>query len=163
MSEWIERTMASYLVFLLYPYHDNFNKRLVKTPKLYFYDVGLLTHLLQIREPEELAINRLKGSIFENFVVANFQKFNENRYQHLSYYFWQDHNGLEIDLLLKTANAFDVYEVKSTQTLSGALFKNLKRFVELVEPQSVRPYLVYGGDQALVRSNVQVLPWKMLE
>lgn len=160
---WLSVLESSYLVFLLYPYHENFNKRLVKTPKLYFYDVGLLNHLLQIREPEELAINRLKGNIFENFVIANFQKFNENRYQHLNYYFWQDHNGLEIDLLLKTANTFDVYEVKSTQTLSGALFKNLKHFIELVEPQSVRPYLVYGGDQALVRSNVQVLPWKMPE
>lgn len=160
---WLSVLESSYLVFLLYPYHDNFNKRLVKTPKLYFYDVGLLTHLLQIREPEELAINRLKGNIFENFVISNFQKFNENRYQHLNYYFWQDHNGLEIDLLLKTANAFDVYEVKSTQTLSGSLFKNLQHFIELVEPQAVRPYLVYGGDQALIRSNVQVLPWKMLE
>lgn len=160
---WLSVLESSYLVFLLYPYHENFNKRLVKTPKLYFYDVGLLTHLLQIREAEELALNRLKGNIFENFVIANFQKFNENRYQHLHYYFWQDHNGLEIDLLLKTANAFDVYEVKSTQTLSGALFKNLQHFIKLVEPQSVRPHLVYGGDQALVRSNIQVLPWKMLE
>lgn len=160
---WLSVLESSYLVFQLYPYHDNFNKRLVKTPKLYFYDVGLLTHLLQIRKPQELAINRLKGNIFENFVIANFQKFNENRYQHLNYYFWQDHSGLEIDLLLKTANAFDVYEVKSTQTLSGALFKNLQRFIELVKPQAVSPYLVYGGDQALVRSNVQVLSWKMLE
>lgn len=160
---WLSVLESSYLVFQLYPYHDNFNKRLVKTPKLYFYDVGLLTHLLQIRKPQELAINRLKGNIFENFVIANFQKFNENRYQHLNYYFWQDHSGLEIDLLLKTANAFDVYEVKSTQTLSGTLFKNLQRFIELVKPQAVSPYLVYGGDQALVRSNVQVLSWKMLE
>lgn len=159
---WLSVLESSYLVFLLYPYHDNFNKRLVKTPKLYFYDVGLLTHLLQIREPEELALNRLKGNVFENFVIANFQKFNENRYQHLQYYFWQDHNGLEIDLLLKTANAFDVYEVKSTQTLSGALLKNLQHFIKLVEPLTVHPYLVYGGEQALVRSNVQVLPWKML-
>ncbi|WP_057936103.1 ATP-binding protein [Algoriphagus resistens] len=158
---WLSVLESSYLVFLLYPYHENFNKRLVKTPKLYFYDVGLLTHLLQIREPGELAINRLKGNIFENFVIANFQKFNENRYRHLSYYFWQDHNGLEIDLLLKTADTVDVYEVKSTQTLSGALFKNLQHFIELVKPQAVRPYLVYGGDQALVRSNVQVIPWKM--
>lgn len=81
----------------------------------------------------------------------------------LHYYFWQDHNGLEIDLLLKTANAFDVYEVKSTQTLSGALFKNLKHFIELVAPEEVRPYLIYGGEDRLVRSEVQVLPWKMLE
>lgn len=156
---WLSVLESSYLVFLLYPYHENFNKRLVKTPKLYFYDTGLLTHLLEIREPEELAINRLKGNIFENFVIANFQKFNANRYQHLNYYFWQDHSGLEIDLLLKTANAFDVYEIKSTQTLNGSLFKNLNYFTELVKPQSVSTYLVYGGDQALVRSGVQVLPW----
>src|SRR5690606_4449291 len=160
---WLSVLESSYLVFLLNPYHENFNKRLVKTPKLYFYDVGLMTHLLDIREPGELAINRLKGSIFENFVIANFQKFNENRYRHLNYYFWQDHNGLEIDLLLKTANAFDAYEVKSTQTLSSALFKNLKHFKDLVEPRPVRPYLVYGGDEALVRSDVRIVPWKMLE
>lgn len=157
---WLSVLESSYLVFLLYPYHDNFNKRLVKTPKLYFYDTGLLTHLLEIREPEELAINRLKGNIFENFVIGNFQKFNANRYQHLNYYFWQDHSGLEIDLLLKTANAYDVYEIKSTQTLNGSLFKNLNYFTELVKPQSVRTHLVYGGSQALVRSGVQVLPWK---
>lgn len=119
---WLSFLESSYLIFLLYPYHENFNKRLVKTPKLCFYDVVLLSHLLQIREPEQLATNRLKGSIFENFVIANFQKFNEHQYQHFHYYFWQNHQGLEIDLLLKTASAFDVYEVKSTQALSGALF-----------------------------------------
>lgn len=156
---WLSVLESSYLVFLLYPYHDNFNKRLVKTPKLYFYDAGLLTHLLEIREPEELAINRLKGNIFENFVIANFQKFNANRYQHLNYYFWQDHSGLEVDLLLKTANAFDVYDIKSTQTLNGSLFKNLNYFSELVKPQSVHLNLIYGGDQAVIRNGVQVLPW----
>lgn len=160
---WLSILESSYIVFLHYPYHDNFNKRLVKTPKLYFYDVGLLTHLLEIREAEELAVNRFKGNIFENFVIANFQKLNENRYQHLNYYFWQDHNGLEIDLLLKIANSFDIYEVKPTQTLNGSLFKNLQHFIELVDPQSVRPHLIYGGDQSLTRSNVKVLPWKMLE
>ncbi|MBL1408694.1 ATP-binding protein [Sphingobacterium faecale] len=159
---WLSILESSYIIFQLYPYHNNFNKRLVKTPKLYFYDVGLLSYLLEIRKPEELSINRLKGNIFENFVIANFQKLNDNRYQHLNYYFWQDHNGIEIDLLLKTANAFDVYEVKSTQTLSAALFKNLKHFIELASPEEVRPYLVYGGDEELVRSDVQVLPWKML-
>lgn len=158
---WLSVLESSYLIFLLYPYHENFNKRMVKTPKLYFYDVGLLTHLLQIREPEELAVNRLKGNIFENYVIANFQKLNEHRYQHFQYYFWQDHNGLEIDLLLKTAKTFDAYEVKSTQTLNGALFKNLKRFIELVDPEKVRPHLIYGGNETLVRSQVQVLPWKM--
>lgn len=160
-KSWLSILESIYVVFQLYPYHENFNKRLVKTPKLYFYDVGLLTHLLQIKEQEELVTNRFKGNIFENFVIANFQKFNENSYQHLQYYFWQDHNGIELDLLLKTANGFEVYEVKSTQTLSAALFKNLKHFAELAERQSVRPHLVYGGEESLIRSGVQVLSWKM--
>lgn len=161
-KSWLSILESSYIVFQLYPYHENFNKRLVKTPKLYFYDVGLLTHLLQIREQQELATNRFKGNIFENFVIANFQKFNENSYQHLQYYFWQDHNGIELDLLLKNARGFEVYEVKSTQTLSAPLFKNLKHFAELAQPQNVKPHLVYGGEENLIRSGVQVLPWKML-
>lgn len=160
-KSWLSILESSYVVFQLYPYHENFNKRLVKTPKLYFYDTGLLAHLLQIREQEELATNRFKGNIFENFVIANFQKFNENSYQHLQYYFWQDHNGIELDLLLKNAGGFEVYEVKSTQTLSAPLFKNLKHFAELAEPQIVTPHLIYGGEESLIRSGVQVLPWKM--
>ncbi len=148
-KSWLSILESSYVVFQLYPYHENFNKRLVKTLKLYFYDVGLLSHLLQIREQEELATNRFKGNIFEN------------SYQHLQYYFWQEHNGIELDLLLKNANGFEVYEVKSTQTLSALLFKNLKHFGELAHPQSVSPHLVYGGEESLIRSGVQVLPWKM--
>lgn len=92
-------------------------------------------------------------------MVANFQKINEHRYQHKQYYFWQDHNGLEIDLLVKSAKEFDVFEVKSTQTLSSELFKNLKHFVEIAYPEIVNQHLVYGGEQALERSNTKVLPW----
>lgn len=156
---WLSILESSYIVFLLYPYHENFSKRLVKTPKLFFYDTGLLTHLLDIREPEELLLNRLKGNVFENFVVANFQKINEHRYRHLHYYFWQDHNGLEIDLLLKSAQEFDIYEIKSTQTLSSELFKNLKHFSTIASPHIVNQHLVYAGDQELERSSTRVLPW----
>src|SRR5690606_34025929 len=111
----------------------------------------------------ELVENKFKGNIFENFVIANFQKLNENRYQHLNYYFWQDHNGLEIDLLLKSANAFDVYELKSTQTINGSLFKNLKHFTELTAPNKVNMHLIYAGEEAFLRSDVKVLPWKILD
>src|SRR5690606_19863555 len=85
----------------------------------------------------------------------------DHKYQHLNYYFWQDHQGLEIDLLPKTAEGFDLYEVKSTQTLNATLFKNLNHFGALVEPRPVRPHLVYGGDQAMVRNKVRVMSWKM--
>ncbi|SEN52606.1 hypothetical protein SAMN05216436_117113 [bacterium A37T11] len=157
---WLSILESSYLVFLLYPYHENFNKRLVKTPKLYFYDTGLLSYLLEIRQPADLMLNRLKGNIFENLVIANFQKMNEHHYQHRHYYFWQDHNGLEVDLFLKTAKTFEVYEIKATQTLSSELFKGLQHFATLAQPAVVMSHLVYGGEQQLVRSNTQVLGWK---
>lgn len=157
---WLSILESSYLVFLLHPYHENFNKRLVKTPKLYFYDTGLVSYLLEIREAKELLTNRLKGNIFENLVISNFQKINEHRYQHRHYYFWQDHNGLEVDLLLKTADAFDVYEIKATQTLTSELFKGLQHFADIAHPATVNKHLVYGGEQSLVRSSTKVTGWK---
>lgn len=157
---WLSILESSYLVFLLHPYHENFNKRLVKTPKLYFYDTGLVSYLLEIREAKELLTNRLKGNIFENLVISNFQKTNEHRYQHRHYYFWQDHNGLEIDLLLKTADTFDVYEIKATQTLSSELFNGLQHFADVAQPAHVNKHLVYGGEQSLVRSSTKVVGWK---
>lgn len=92
-------------------YFQNFVKRLIKSPKLYFYDTGLLCHLLQVQSSEALLVNRLKGNIFENLVVSNIQKLNEHRYTHQSYYFWRDSNGTEIDLLQKTTNGFNTFDV----------------------------------------------------
>lgn len=156
---WLSILQSSYLVFLLYPYHENFNKRLVKTPKLYFYDTGLVSYLLEIREKSEILTNRLKGNIFENLVVSNFMKINEHRYLHRHYYFWQDHNGLEVDLLRKTADAFEAYEIKATQTLTSDLFKGLHHFAEIAKPATVHLHLVYGGQESLTRSNTDVQGW----
>lgn len=161
-KSWLSILESSYIVFLLYPYHENFNKRLVKTPKLYFYDTGLLTHLLEIREPAAFLVNRLKGNIFENLIVSNFCKLNEHRYQHHHYYFWQDHNGLEIDMLRTSAQLFDVFEIKSTQTIGSDLFKNMQYFSTIVAPNTVRQHLIYGGEQNMTRNNTQVLSWKDL-
>lgn len=159
-KSWLSILESSYVVFLLHPYHENFNKRLVKTPKLYFYDTGLICHLLEIKVERELMTSRLQGNIFENLVVANFQKINEHKYQHRRYYFWQDHNGLEIDLLRTSSQAFDVYEIKATQTLKTELFKNLRHFAEVAQPNTVHTNLIYGGRQSMTRSGVNVLPWK---
>lgn len=157
---WLSILESSYIVFLLYPYHENFNKRLVKTPKLYFYDTGLICYLLGIREHQEVLTNRLKGNLFENMVIANFQKINEHRYLHRDYYFWQDHNGLEVDLLLKTPEYFEVFEIKATQTLNNDIFKNLQHFAKIIQSAPVHSHLIYGGDQSLTRSTVDVLSWR---
>ena len=156
---WLSILQSSYLVFLLYPYHENFNKRLVKTPKLYFYDTGLVSYLLEIRDKSEILTNRLKGNIFENLVISNFMKINEHRYLHRHYYFWQDHNGLEVDLLRKTADAFEAYEIKATQTLMSDHFKGLHHFAEIAKPATVNLHLVYGGRESLIRSNTDVQGW----
>ena len=131
---WLSVLESSYIIFLLQPYHQNFNKRLVKSPKLYFYDTGLLTYLLEIRTAKELELNRLKGNVFENMIVAEFQKNNQHLYRHRNYYFWQDSNGHEVDLLTKKAQGFDVFEIKATQTVSTALFKELDRFETIAAP-----------------------------
>lgn len=159
-KSWLSILESSYIIFLLHPYHENFSKRLVKTPKLYFYDTGLLNFLLEIQTSDDLLINRLKGNVFENLIIANFIKVNEHRYLHRHYYFWQDHRGLEIDLLRKAGDDFDAYEIKSTQTVTNELFKGLWNFADTAQPNIVNPHLVYGGDESYVRSGVQVIGWK---
>lgn len=157
---WLSILESSYLIFLLQPYHQNFNKRLVKSPKLYFYDTGLLCYLLGIRSADEIILNRLKGSLFENLILAELQKKNYHQYTHFDYYFWQDSNGNEIDILLKNYSGFDVFEIKATETISTELFKQMDRFAELAAPEEVKKTLIYGGSKNQNRSKYQVQSWK---
>ena len=157
---WLSLLESSYIVFLLQPYHQNFNKRLIKSPKLYFYDTGLLTHLLGIRAAEELEQDRLKGNIFENMILAEFQKQNQHLYLHQEHYFWQDSNAHEVDLLMKKGQGFSIFEIKATQTISTALFKEMDRFEEIAKPAQVNKTLVYGGDENQKRTNYEVLSWQ---
>ncbi|HWV71993.1 MAG TPA: ATP-binding protein [Pseudosphingobacterium sp.] len=157
---WLSILESSYIVFLLNPYHENFNKRLIKSPKLYFYDSGLLCHLLGIRNQEEVQENRLKGNIFENMVIAEFIKHNAHRYLHQEAFFWQDSNQHEVDFLLKKANGFDIFEVKATQTIMPKLFTNMDYFGELAGTQQVNKTLIYGGDENQQRTKYSVTSWR---
>jgi len=157
---WLSILESSYIIFLLQPYHQNFNKRLIKSPKLYFYDTGLLNHLLSIRTPEGLEENRLKGNIFENMILAEYQKKNHHLYLHQDYYFWQDSNAHEVDLLMKTGQGFSIFEIKATQTISTALFKEMDRFEEIAAPAEVTKTLIYGGAENEKRTKYNVLSWK---
>jgi predicted AAA+ superfamily ATPase len=159
---WLSILESSYIIFLLRPYYQNFNKRLVKRPKLYFYDTGLLSHLLGIRTADELDENRLKGNLFENMLVAEFQKKNHHLYQHRDYFFWQDTNAHEVDLLLKKPSGFDVFEIKATHTITAELFKELDGFEAIASPAKVNKTLIYGGDEDQKRTNHTILSWKNL-
>ena len=157
---WLSILESSYIVFLLQPYHQNFNKRLVKSSKLYFYDTGLLNHLLGTRTAEELDENRLKGNIFENMILAEYQKQNHHLYLHKDYYFWQDSNAHEVDLLMKKAQGFSIFEIKATQTVSNALFKEMDRFEEIAAPEKVNKTLIYGGAENEKRTRYDVVSWQ---
>ncbi len=159
-KSWLSVLESSYIIFLLQPYYKNFNKRLIKSPKLYFYDTGLLCYLLGIRNADELDENRLKGNIFETMIVAEMQKRNQHLYLHQDYYFWQDSNGREVDLLIKYPKKYTIYEIKATETITSSLFKNLDVFEAIAAPEKVEKKLIYGGLESQKRTKYEVISWK---
>lgn len=159
-KSWLSVLESSYIVFLLQPYHENFNKRIIKSPKLYFYDSGLLCHLLEIKNVEDLKENRLKGNIFESMVVAEFHKRNQHLYLHKNFYFWQDSNSKEVDIMEKKSKAYTAYEIKSTKTVNSSLFQNLDNFEKIVSPKAVEKKLIYGGLDHQKRTSYEVLSWR---
>jgi len=157
---WLSILESSYIIFLLQPYYQNFNKRLIKSPKLYFYDTGLLNFLLGHKTATDLEESRLKGNVFENLVMAEYHKQNHHQYLHEDYYFWQDSNANEVDLLIKKAEVFSIFEIKSTQTLSQGLFKQMDQFESIASPAKVEKTLIYGGAEDQKRTRYDVISWR---
>ncbi len=159
---WLSVLEAAYIVFRLQPYHQNFNKRLVKQPKLYFTDSGLLCSLLQIESPAQLETHYARGALFENWVVAEClkQRFNLGRTSNL--FFFRDHSGREVDLLQEEGDTLHATEIKSGATLNSSFFDNLKWFAKL-ESTSVKVAslkLIYGGDRNTHRDAIEVKSWR---
>lgn len=158
-KSWLSVLESSYIVFQLQPYFQNFNKRISKTPKLYFYDTGLACFLLDIRESADLDNPTLLGSLFENLVVAEFYKQNYHQYCLKEYWFWRDAQGNEVDLLSKSGQMFELFEVKSTQTILPALFKGLDYFSTLAGDKVKEKTLIYGGQENQDRTHYKVRAW----
>lgn len=156
---WISVLEASYILFQLRPHHANFSKRLVKSPKLYFLDTGLLSWLLGIQEPGQLATHPLRGSIFETFVVAEIVKTRFNRGERAALHFWRDSNGNEVDVIADVGTQLMPIEIKSGQTLNREYFSGLDRWVAQAGERAVTPTLVYGGTEPHERKGVRVLGW----
>ena len=159
--EWLSVLEASYLVVRLQPWYRNFNKRLVKTPKLYFYDTGLVCWLLGIREVEQVKFHAMRGALFENLVISECHKHLFNQGEHPEIWFWRDRSGHEVDMVLERSGQFRAVEVKSGQTLSQDQFKGLQFWQELTG-NAGKALLVYGGEQAQQRTVAQVVPWRNL-
>ena len=161
VKAWISVLEASYIIFLLRPHHVNFNKRLVKMPKLYFYDVGLVSSLLGIRSSEQMNIHHLRGNIFETFVIAELVKSQFNMGEKSNIYFWRDNNGNEVDVIAETGASLMPIEIKSGKTLTRESFAGIEKWLSLAKHTStVRPSLVYGGEDSYYQNNVRVLGWK---
>ncbi|MDP3478647.1 MAG: DUF4143 domain-containing protein [Desulfoprunum sp.] len=161
-TAWISVLEASYIVFLLRPHFNNFNKRLVKTPKLYFLDTGLAAWLLGIREREQLSFHAQRGALFENLVVTECIKGRFNRGQQADLYFRRDSKGLEVDLLLDDGISLKPVEIKSGQTIVPDFLVSLKKWCELSGNPDRPAALVYGGDRELTNGNVAIIPWRKL-
>lgn len=157
IKSWISILESSYIIKLLYPYYKNFNKRLVKAPKIYFLDTGLLCRLLGIKESSELQAHPFRGGIFESFIFSEFEKKFTNRGEKSSLYFWRDKNGHEIDFLIDGADV-KLIEVKSARTINSDYFKNIKYYQKQSKGRE-KSFLIYSGEEKQYRENITVLPW----
>jgi len=161
-ASWISVLEASYIIYLLRPHHRNFNKRLVKAPKLYFVDAGMAGWLLGIREEDQLAFHAQRGALFENLVVTEFLKARFNNGLPSNLFFWRDSKGLEVDLVLEEGTELSPVEIKSGQTVAPDFFAGLQKWSALAGRTDRPATLVYGGEREMSRDNVTILPWKKL-
>lgn len=160
--QWLTVLQASHLVTLLAPHHRNFGKRLVKTPKLYFLDSGLLCHLLRIASPDDLHTHAMRGPVFETWVVGETLKHRHNLGLPPDLYFWRDHHGLEIDLVFEHGSRLHAVECKSGTTYAPSWLEPARRWRALVGDAAADPLLVYGGDDGHHGPDYQVLGWRSL-
>ena len=157
VKSWISILESSFILRRTYPYYKNFNKRLVKSPKIYFYDTGLLCSLLSIKKAEDLAFHALRGFIFENFIFSEIEKYFFNQGEKAPLYFWRDKTGHEIDFLIE-GKKLKIIEVKSSQTFSADFLKNITYFSK-IKPNEQSNYLIYAGKDKQIRNRCVILPW----
>jgi uncharacterized protein len=159
---WIDLLQTSYIVYLLPPWFTNTNKRITKSPKLYFYDVGLACWLLGLRAPAQVSRDPLLGSLFENFVVMEAMKDRLNSGESADMYFYRDSDGNEVDLLLPVGGKFHAIEIKAGQTVNSDYFKGLKNFAANYSQTLAGGSVVFGGSQSQYRSDWPVHSWQSL-
>ena len=159
---WLTVLETSYVVFQLPPFHANIRKRLIRSPKLYFYDVGLASYLLGIEHADQLATHPLRGALFENAVVAEALKHRFNRGQQPNLSFFRDARGLECDLFYQTGQGIGAIEIKSGSTIASDYFHALDRVAGLIPDISAKA-VVYGGTARQSRSDCEVVPLEDLD
>ena len=160
---WLSVLESSYIIFLLKPYYKNFNKRLVKMPKLYFYDTGMASSLLGIQNKNQLKAHYLKGGLFESFVLAEIMKEQFNRGEEPRLYYWRDKTGNEIDGVLELFQSLMRIEIKAGKTIGEEYFDGLNYWNKLTAAKDKNSFLVYNGEENQKRSVANVISWKNID
>ncbi len=157
-KSWLSLLEASFIIFQLKPYYRNYNKRLIKSPKLYFYDTGLACSLLHIKDAEMLKTHYLYGSLFENLVIAEIVKKQHHHGKQASVYYWRESNGTEIDCIIEQGNnEIMAIEIKGGATFNKDYLKNLKNFP--AKDTKVHKKLIYTAEQTHDISDIQLIGW----
>ena len=159
-NAWLSVLETTYVAFQLKPYHTNFNKRLIKSPKLYFYDTGLACSLLSIESAKQLQTHYFRGELFENWIISECIKYSYAVGREPSIYFWRDSNGIEIDLLIEKGGVLSAIEIKSGSTMKTDFFKNLHLWQNISSTSGDHITVVYGGDQSYLTKNGKLISWK---
>jgi uncharacterized protein len=161
IQQWVSILEASYIIFLLRPHWANFNKRIIKAPKLYFYDTGLACSLLEIRSKKELIKSNFYGSLFECFIIADLYKQYCNEGLPAPLYFWRDKNGtLEVDCLIDVAGNLIPVEIKSSETYNKHFFDGIATWCTLSTQASCKGYVIYGGSLEHENAQGTLVNWR---
>ncbi len=159
VKSWLSILRQSYIIFTLPPYFANIKKQLRKSPKLYFYDMGVLAHFLGIKDVDGYESHYLKGQLFENFIISERLKKNLNQYTHQRFFYLRDKAGHEVDLVYKDAGVLHLVEIKSGRTYQRGMSKNLLYYQSLLNVES-NHIVLYNGEEEQRRSAFSLLPWQ---
>jgi predicted AAA+ superfamily ATPase len=156
---WLSVLETSGIVYLLKPYHRNFGKRLVKSPKLYFIDTGLAARLLGIKDSEQLFVHPNRGNLFESFVIAELLKTRLNKGLDPDIFFWRDNIGTEIDVVFEGGPVVRALEIKSGKTYAADFAAGLKSWMRYSKADSNDCMIVYAGDARFSHKGIDIIPW----
>jgi len=160
IKSWLSVLQASYIITMLPPWLENTTKRLVKTPKLYFCDTGLASYLLDIENEKLLMRDKMRGHLFENFIITEALKFRYNQGKESNLYFVRDSNGNEVDLILKHGDSFKCIEVKSSQTYNSEFEKGLKSVDSILGDRITDKAIIYAGDYENTEGKIKLINYK---
>jgi predicted AAA+ superfamily ATPase len=160
IRNWLSVLKSSFIVFMLQPHQRNYRKRLVKTPKLYFWDTALAARLWGIEKSSQLATHPLRGALFENWVVVELSKARLNKGMNSDVFFWRNNTGLEIDVVADFADRLLPIEIKSGATIASDWFASIDRWLDLPGNNAEEAALIYGGDKPFQQGRVHVVPWR---